>query len=506
VRFLNRRWLAIAAIGALWLIVINQLRFEWSINPQYAYGWLVPCLSLYLFAERWKRRPAPGPARAPLLLAATAVMLTLALLPLRLVQEANPDWRLISWAMALMLIGLTLCALYQTGGLPWIAHFAFPVLFILVAVPWPVPLETRLVQGLMRVNAALAVEGLAWCALPAVQLGNVIQIGATQVGVEEACSGVRSLQTTLMISLFLGELYRFGALRRLFLVVLGFVIAFACNVGRTFLLVYLAGAHGTTSLERWHDLAGLGVLAGIVGGLFVAARLLRQGSAAVAASASTVEPARLIPAPALIALLAWCLIAEVFTEGWYRMHERVAARNPGWTVEWPKASPHFRPREISEASRAILKYTEGDAASWAAPDGSSWMGFFLRWSPGRTAAQLASAHGPGVCLPATGIKLQSDLGVGNLRLNGIDLPFHAYVFEYDGRPLHVFYCLWEDRARDGGAPKIGNALTYGVRLKSVMNGVRNTGQQVLEIAVLGYDDATQARAALIRQLGHIIRS
>src|ERR1700682_4436779 len=32
----------------LWFEVINQLKSEWSLNPQYAYGWSVPFLALYL--------------------------------------------------------------------------------------------------------------------------------------------------------------------------------------------------------------------------------------------------------------------------------------------------------------------------------------------------------------------------------------------------------------------------------------------------------------------------
>ena len=505
------RWplLTLAAAGAVWLIVINQLRFEWSINPQYSYGWTVPFLGLYLFLQRWSTRPPAGPSRAPLALLAITALLAFSLLPMRLIQEANPDWRLISWAMALMLACLTLCALFHAGGWPWVAHFAFPVLFILVAVPWPVPLETRLVQGLMRTNASIVVEGLAWLGFPAAQHGNIIQIGSMQVGVEEACSGVRSLQATLMISLFLGELYRLGVARRCLLVALGFGVAFLCNVARTFFLVQLSASQGTSGLAKWHDTAGLTVLAASVASLLLLAQLLRTKRAAVADAAAPDDVAgrcaRPLPARALVALIAWLLIVEATTEVWYRSHESAALKNPAWSIDWPQAGMRFKKIEISDTARAILKYNEGEAASWTNPDGSSWMAFFLRWFPGRTAAQLATAHGPGVCLPATGMTMRSDLGIRPLRLKGIDLPFHTYVFDYNQRPLHVFYCLWEDRARDGRNPKIGESLTQAKRLRAVRGGVRNTGQQVLEIAVLGYDSQSQAEAALVRQLEEMIR-
>ena len=46
--------LALAAIGLLWLILINELRIAWSANPQYSYGWVVPFLCLGLLLRRWQ--------------------------------------------------------------------------------------------------------------------------------------------------------------------------------------------------------------------------------------------------------------------------------------------------------------------------------------------------------------------------------------------------------------------------------------------------------------------
>lgn len=40
-------WLAALAFGLLWLEVVARLRFEWSVDPQYGYGWTVPFLAGY---------------------------------------------------------------------------------------------------------------------------------------------------------------------------------------------------------------------------------------------------------------------------------------------------------------------------------------------------------------------------------------------------------------------------------------------------------------------------
>src|SRR5712691_12573181 len=85
--------LAFAAIAflLLWLELINQLQSEWSLNPQYGYGWTVPFLAAYIFYQRWLRRPSPAASSLPSLTIAIAVLAAVSVLPARLIAVANPD-------------------------------------------------------------------------------------------------------------------------------------------------------------------------------------------------------------------------------------------------------------------------------------------------------------------------------------------------------------------------------------------------------------------------------
>ena len=38
-------------LGYAWFVLINHLRIEWTLNPQYTYGWAVPFLCAYLIWE-----------------------------------------------------------------------------------------------------------------------------------------------------------------------------------------------------------------------------------------------------------------------------------------------------------------------------------------------------------------------------------------------------------------------------------------------------------------------
>src|ERR1035441_9670028 len=46
--------LLVVFLGFLWAHLVNHLRIEWTVNPQYGYGWAVPWLCLYLVWERVK--------------------------------------------------------------------------------------------------------------------------------------------------------------------------------------------------------------------------------------------------------------------------------------------------------------------------------------------------------------------------------------------------------------------------------------------------------------------
>ena len=198
-----RKWPWAAAwalvLGFLWLILIQQLHVEWTVNAQYTYGWAVPLLCAFLFFWRWSDRPARQRPRAGPVFWLGAAGLALALLPTRWVQEANPEWRLVGWLLTLEAVGLTLLAIYAVGGRHWLRHFAFPIGYFLVAVPWPTLLEGPVVQGLMRMVVVCTVELLGVLGVPALAHGNLVQVSTGVVGIAEACSGIRSFQAMLIM-------------------------------------------------------------------------------------------------------------------------------------------------------------------------------------------------------------------------------------------------------------------------------------------------------------------
>jgi exosortase len=491
----------------VWLIVIigwcqlfNGLRSDWSLNPQYGYGWVVPLLSLGLFMQRWHCRPAEVAQHRPTWVA-WCMGLSL-LLPIRLIQEANPEWRLIFWVHGVLLVGLTLALMYYQGGFPWVRHFAFPVAFLLVSIPWPTLMEQWLITDLMRGVAAITAEIVSMVGIPAVQRGNLIEIGQGMVGVDEACSGVRSMQSTLMIALFFGEYYRMILRRRLTLLAGGLGIAFLANLARTTFLVLVAGHQGIAQLARWHDAAGVAIMCVVMPAIWGLALWLRPSATP---HPSTPTPGfYALPRMAVIAVVLWFVCVEVATGAWYGIHEAKLSPNPRWNVGMPASKSGFRSVELSETARAMLRCSESLGMEWEADNDDHWKLFFMRWEPGRNSAQLAKGHRPEICLQGAGSKLVTDSGVKPVVIAGLELPVHLYVFTGGEAAYYVFYCLWEDRssANPQSIPEDGSQES---RIQAVLSGKRHIGQQVLEVSVHGPSSTEEALASFAAQVGPLIQ-
>jgi exosortase len=496
-RIWDGQTLALVALGACWLLFFNQLRAEWQVNAQYNFGYVVPLLGAALLRLRWPDRPAASSPAAPFLGVVVVVTLLLLQLPLHLALEANPEWRLLYWVNGFQVLGLTLCFLYRQGGAPWVRHFGPPLVFILIAVPWPMGLEQWAIQGLMRFVAGLTVEVASLLGIPAVQHGNLIEVGVGMVGIDEACSGVRSLQSGLMLSLFLGEMHRFSWLRRAGLLGASLLFVLLANLTRTTFLVWAAASRGLHQMESWHDTAGTVIMLVVLPSLLGLAHLLKPKASPHAPQrpgAADVFPK--LPRWIGISTLAWLLMIHLATESWYRHHEASLIPNLRWSVTWPVQDPQFTRTAVPENSLAILRCSESTAASWRDDEGNRWSAFLLRWNPGRNSTQLSKGHRPDICFPAAGARLVEDFGAVTLDAGGVEMAFHHQSFESGTKLLHVFYCLWPDRLSPHEKPLIEDG-SQASRLLAVMAGKRNLGQQVLEIVVEG-PDSGDASVALVK--------
>jgi len=389
------------------------------------------------------------------------------------------------------------------------------------------PIEVPIIQGLMRMVAAGAAETVTLFGIPTQLEGNLIRVTSGLVGINEACSGVRSLQTALMIGLLFGELKRLSILRRIALVAGATAIALTANFCRAVFLVWIAATENISEVNRWHGVAGYAIVALVFVGTVIFAMLLTRKTQTAPQSIRNPQSAIrnstfILPASWLLFALCWIVAVELGAHFWYRAHESNLVAATRWDVQWPETAPNFRQLKIDEEVRRQLRFDQGHAASWTLPATNSpatsprsssktiaCLLYLFRWNPGRNSALLANLHRPDVCLPASGWTQVADTGVRNYPVaTTFALPFRHFEFRH-GTPenstsqvAHAFYCLWEDRVPSACAagsrlPQMATShsgWTRDERIRQVLEGRRHLGQQVMEVVFVSREQIPAADA------------
>lgn len=549
-RLSSLRWaLLLLPLAFLWFRLIANLRGEWETNPQYSYGYIVPFLCLGLIFQRWAalRTPPPSPPNPQVSALRSQVssfcfflfaLFSFLYLPTRLVELATPEWRPIQWALGLITIGLTLISIELAWGRTWLRRVAFPICLFFVAIPWPTLIEQPIIQFLTRVNASLVIEVMGFLGIPALQHGNVIEVSTGVVGIDEACSGIRSFQSSIMISLFLGALYDLPRLRRLLFVPIGFGLAMFFNLLRTSFLTWIAAKQGVAAIEKYHDPAGLWILVGCTLGMWLLGLLLRRKKPpAEIQKAENGKPVpdcpsqfTLNPQPSTfngpspsssglspqvsalsvsafprlsLVLIAWLVLVETGSQFWYKSREAKLPPAVAWSLGFPTNNPTLKDLPMASKTFDLLRFDDGKQASWTESDGTQWAAFYFNWKPGRVAGYLAKRHTPEICMPATGRQMLSGPELMVLKIHGLDLPVRRYRFGPDGNSLHVYHCRWEAGATPDSFVTQESAR-YNL-IRAIWAGRGNQGQKIIEFIISGTEDPEAAKTMLIHRLEELIQ-
>ena len=496
----NRMPVFVAAVVLGPSLLFWHLHAMWNSDGAYAYGWVVPFLTAFFCKSRWDDRPPPSaPVKGGAFLVIVFALMTL---PALWLLESSPERGICIWSYAFFVVAISLCLIALAGGRAWLEWFSFPVVLILTAVPWPHSLELRISNFIMSGTAGVTSEILCVLGIPSEKSGNLVHIETGVIDIDEACSGIRSLQAMVMITFCLGELFRLKPARRLWLMAFGLPITLMANILRTVVLSSIGFRHGIGAVDRYHDAAGVGVLAFSLLGALVAAFLFRPkthpGHPSDASGTGVPLPLNLS-----IALLIWFMAAEISVEAWYRFHE-MKWQGWTWTVRWPRNSREFRFIEIPKRSRRILMCDESRAAYWREAGAGEWLLYWIRWNPGNTAAEAAKVHRPDVCLTAEGAIMEKDLGVNLTSVGEMRIPFHSYIFRMAEKTFYVFFCVYEQRSGDD--VETWNPRFEGVDvLDRAIKGRRHMGLQSLEFAVFGYPSEQSAQQAFSAGVGALVQ-
>jgi len=241
------------------------------------HGWLILALSAWLLARNLKTGGAAGPSAAAAWTESTPYLAPAAMLgglAVHLVGYVLQQGRVSIVGLLLFVWGLLALA----GGLRWRRAAAFPLAFMVFAIPLNV-LDTA------GFYLRLGVIDTAWhlahfCHIEVIRNGTQLLSpdGRYQYDVAAACSGMRSLMALAALSLLLGYLNFRAWWARAAIGLLCLPFAFVGNVARIFAVIVAAAWRGQGAGEKAHDVMGFGVFVIVLGLVQATVWLLERGN------------------------------------------------------------------------------------------------------------------------------------------------------------------------------------------------------------------------------------
>jgi len=249
-----------SVVVLLYAPVLVGLVRQWYSDPEYSHGFLVPLISGFVV---WRKRNliAEVTTKPSVWLGVGAVLAALMLL---FVGSLGAELFLTRVSIVLMVIGLTL----YFQGFPLLRQLAFPIGFLLLAIPLPALVYNEIVFPLQLLASQMATGILdVTHAMPILREGNVLILPNGTLEVVEACSGIRSLFSLITLAIGYGYLVEKSMLLRVLLVVGTVPVAVIANATRvmiTALLCYYVDPRAAEGLT--HEFSGIVI--------FVAATLM----------------------------------------------------------------------------------------------------------------------------------------------------------------------------------------------------------------------------------------
>ena len=216
-----------AIIAALLVVIYYRigakLLTDWYNIPDYSHGFLVPLFSLFLI---WDKRKVL--AATPVAQTWRGLYLIIPGLFLVILGVYGADLFLSRFSFVLLTAGLV----WTFMGSTMLRELSFPLLVLLLAIPFPAIIFNQITFPLQLLASSLASEILPHLGVPVLHEGNIIELPLMKLEVAEACSGIRSLMSLFTLAVFYGYFLEKTTTRRVILAIASIPIAVAANAFR----------------------------------------------------------------------------------------------------------------------------------------------------------------------------------------------------------------------------------------------------------------------------------
>ena len=429
-----------ALLLVAWVWAIWSCAEYWRGNTNYSYGWIVRVLTFVYTARRLALTEIENISQSvftlPIWLSGFfGIVAGVLIFGLEFARDQVWHPIVVTWTIALVPIALTLSVFRFVGGTKLLVAELFPILFFLVAVPWPPRFEQPITAALMQLVAAATTGLLHSFGIPAQTAGGAITLRNGVVGVTEACSGIRSLQTGIMFGLAMGEWFLLPTLRRIALLFIAIALALCTNLIRTLVLSLQAEWHGLAAVDEIHDLTGTLAVIVLIIAIWLCGVALRLRQHPVVSVYSENLGARLRLLAANIPITLQRIAAAIAVAGIFGIAIAQIASAKIEARDQTQTAPFFAVRETQSQTRFQLPR---DVWNELRPSSGEYIRVRdLQWGPGETFHffwksspwdRFVLVHRPDICMPGIGWEMTGPPEPITIEFSGQQKQFYLFRF------------------------------------------------------------------------------
>lgn len=501
----NKDWIGLLCWISLifcWGSLFSRVSLWWNEASYYTHGYSVPFLALVLcFRLRDESTTNISHKKSEAYFFVSFIFLYFFS---RIIVEPDPFWRLPLWIETLT---LSVCSvlLIRNSKIPLsVRSLSLVALYLLTCLPWPARLESLIVLSLSNQIGYITGELLLLLGYPAEVMGSLIRVDQTEISINNACSGIRSLQNLISFAIFFSIYFR----HPLFL----FCLSLFCACGITFFFNSLRALSlslvslemGNEIQQEWHDLIGNIFICGAFLSLFFLTWFFKNSQVFESNENQFNRSkwnARLPKSFSMMFIWAFLLI-EGTVYGWFSIYLG-SKKEFGWYVEPTKSST-----PIDEGVQEVLQFDYGHQQRVTLANDQTAEVIFFGYHENSAAASLCSRnHPPDYCMAHTGISLIESSAPTVYKIGNEVLTFRHYQADRNSLTHLVTHVFWCSATVDSRISEFEFEQTTLIeKLLRFLTGKLSYKRQVILVSITGRYTERKAQSELFKVLQRIINS
>ncbi len=241
--------LILAGFYLLYHHAIATLISDWSTDPNFSHGFLIPFICVYMI---WYKKNEialvePQASNWGLVVICFGMFIHLA-------GHAGAEQFLMRFSMVITLSGIVI----YCWGLKVFKKVLIPLAYLVIMIPIPSILWNKIAFPLQLIAANFSSEMIHFIGIPVFREGNILHLANTSLEVVDACSGLRSLTSLLALTGVFAFIAPLTGLKKWILFLSAIPIAVLVNVIRlTITAAMAAWISPDTANGFLHDMSGL---------------------------------------------------------------------------------------------------------------------------------------------------------------------------------------------------------------------------------------------------------